>query len=449
MRLSRIFVLSACALVAAVLAPRVAIAAATESILYSFCTQNCSGESPTDGVGPEADLLMDKAGNLYGTTLNGGYQAGTVFELTPNQDGTVWNETVIHAFCAEGNCGDGLHPKAGLVMDAAGNLYGTTGGGGANNNGVVFRLSPNEARTEWTETVLYGFCARPNCTDGALAAAGLIMDGAGNLYGTTQRGGGANAGVAFELTPSADKTGWRETVLYSFCAQPGCADGADPIAGLRMDAAGRLYGTTFIGGSATVGNKQGNGVAFMLTPNGAGREWSETVLHTFCQQQRCPDGLFPEAGLITDGAGNLYGTTASGGGGARQGGVVFRLSPGPAGAKWSETVLHRFCGDKSCADGNTPVAGLTLDGAGNLYGTTSQGGAGAFCCGVAFKLSPGAAAGWTETVLHRFSNAQGLDGYDPKAGLIMGSGGSFYGTTSEGGTTSLRGGVGTVYRLSP
>jgi uncharacterized repeat protein (TIGR03803 family) len=197
-------------------------------------------------MNPSAELIMDAAANLYGTTYHGGTSGGgVVFKLAP--DGT---ETVLYSFCSQFNCADGDHPSAGLIMDGAGNLYGTTYYGGTSGGGVVFKLAP-----DGTETVLYSFCSQSNCADGSDPEAGLIMDGAGNLYGTTSDGGGTFGGVVFKLAPDG-----TETVLYSFCSQSGCADGSYPEAGLIMDGAGNLYGTTLGGGTS------GTGVVFMVTP---------------------------------------------------------------------------------------------------------------------------------------------------------------------------------------
>jgi uncharacterized repeat protein (TIGR03803 family) len=286
-------------------------------VLYSFCSQtNCA-----DGAQPVAGLIMDGAGNLYGTTQGGGNASGqgVVFQLRRHHQhrGTAWTETVLYSFCSQTDCADGARPSAGLTIDGAGNLYGTTGIGG-NGRGVVFELTPDQTPTAWTETVLYRFCAQSNCADGAYPEAGLIMDGAGNLYGTTAFGGIGGAGgggVVFELTPGQTGTAWTETMLYSFCAQTNCADGEFPYAGLIMDGAGNLYGTTYYGG--------GRGVVFQLTPDETGAAWTETVLYRFCSHTNCPDGAYPEAGLIMDGTGNLYGTTVIGGNGS---GVVFALN---------------------------------------------------------------------------------------------------------------------------
>jgi uncharacterized repeat protein (TIGR03803 family) len=392
-----------------------------EKVLHSFCNRrNCA-----DGYYPYDGLIFDASGNLYGTTYQGGtYGYGTVFELTPTAGGG-WAEKVLHGFNDE----DGYGPFAGLIFDAAGNLYGTTTSGGAFNQGTVFELTPT-AGGGWTEQVLYSFCSQTNCTDGAYPLAGLIFDAAGNLYGATYNGGiypcGAyGCGTVFELSPTAGG-GWTETVLHSF---GNGTDGAFPYAGLIFDAAGNLYGTTTGGGTYR------GGTVFQLTPT-AGGGWAEQVLYSFCSQTNCTDGGGP-GGLIFDAAGNLYGTT--GGGGAYGGGTVFELSP-TAGGGWTEKVLHSFNG----TDGTGPSA-VIFDAAGNLYGTTEYGGAygGNLGDGTVFELTPTAGGGWTEKVLHSFGN--GTDGAWPLAGLIIDAAGNLYGMTWIGGDY----GGGTVFALTP
>ena len=265
-----------------------------ETVLYSFCAlSNCS-----DGAVPFSRLIFDQAGNLYGTTLEGGLSSactggcGTAFELTPNSGGT-WTESVLYSFCSLKNCRDGAFPfVGGLVFDPAGNLYGTTEfSGDESGGGVVFELSPN-GDGSWKESVLHAFCSLKNCHDGANPLDTLIFDKAGNLYGTAE-GGGAGAGVVFELSPIGDGR-WKEKVLHSFAGR----NGAVPYAGLIFDQAGNLYGTTFEGGVP------GGGVVFKLTPHATGA-WGETVLHDFSDKA----GAIPFSGLIFDTAGNLYGTT--------------------------------------------------------------------------------------------------------------------------------------------
>ena len=426
---------AALAIIAATLFATSTWAQIHEQVLHNFQYNG------TDGVLPFAGLIFDAAGNLYSTTSEGGtYGVGTVFELTPAAGGG-WTETVLHSF---GNGTDGRGPNA-LIFDAAGNLYGTTSWGGTYTYGTVFELTP-AAGGGWTEQVLYSFCSQTNCTDGAHPVAGLIFDAAGNLYGTTGHGGvyascnsGTGCGTVFELTPTAGG-GWTEKVLHNF---GNGTDGNSPSAGLIFDAASNLYGTTYVGGIYCSGSG-GCGTVFELTP-AAGGTWTETVLYSFCPAgYPCTDGIGPEAGLIFDAAGNLYGTTVQGG--RYDYGTVFELSP-TAGGGWTETVLHNF---GNGLDGVDPSAGLIFDAAGNLYGTTSWGGYyGHYEYGTVFELTPAASGGWTETVLHSFGN--GTDGRAPLAGLIFDAAGNLYGTTSAGGTdTSCPNGgygCGTVFEL--
>lgn len=424
------------------LAPGSGTAAEALKTLYSFCAQSVC----VDGREPYAGLIMDAAGRFYGTTITGGAHVyGAVFELTPNAAKTAWTETVLYSFCAQGGdyCTDGLNPEAGLIMDAAGRLYGTTLNGGAHTagfgGGTVFVLTPNATRTKWTETLLYSFCAH-SCEDGEHPAqGGLIMDKAGKLYGTTIDGGTHGGGTVFALAPNSTRTTWTESVLYSFCAKAGCTDGAYPFAGrLVMDAAGRLYGTTEFGGA------NGRGTAFMLTPNAARTVWTETVLHSFCSQggQACTDGDVPRTGLIIDKAGTLYGDTSQGG--AHGMGTVYGLTPNTAKTAWSETELYSFCAKTHCADGAyTQGGGLIMDAEGRIYGTTGLGGANE--AGTVFVLTPNAAkTKWTEAVLSSFCTQGGCtDGLDPQGDLIMDAAGHLYGTTEHGGAY----GRGTVFAL--
>jgi uncharacterized repeat protein (TIGR03803 family) len=358
---------------------------------------------------------------------------------------------VLYSFCTQG-CTDGADPyTAPVVVDQKGNLYGTTYYGGVNQNnqqqcspdgcGVAFKVTP-----DGKETVLYTFCTQDNCTDGASPEAGPALDQKGNLYGTTYYGGaydgcnplgGYGCGVVFKLTPKG-----KETVLYNFCAQTNCTDGTYPSAGLIFDQKGNLYGTTITGGAI------GGGVVFKLSPEG-----KETVLYSFCAQTNCADGAAPEAGLIFDQKGNLYGTTKTGGAhnSGQGGGVVFKLTP-----EGKETVLYSFCAQTNCADGSWPVAGLVFDQKGNLYGTTAVGGAydgcypGGLGCGVAFKLTPEG----RETVLYSFcAQINCTDGANPAAGLVFDQKGKLYGTTASGGDNNngycSYGGCGVVFKLTP
>jgi uncharacterized repeat protein (TIGR03803 family) len=277
-----------------------------------------------DGKSPLASLIFDQAGNLYGTTFVGGWPAkndGTVFKLTPSQDGS-WTESVLYRFCSRRDCRDGARPYAGLIFDQAGNLYGTTAfGGDIDDHGVVFKLTPNPDGT-WTERVLHRFCSLRNCADGYTPYGGLIFDQTGNLYGTTGGGGAHNGGTVFKLAENHDGS-WSQSVLFSFCSLTNCADGGGPEASLIFDQVGNLYGTTNGGGP------RNGGTVFKLTPNQDG-SWTEKVLHDFCTFPCHDDGQSPHAAVILDGAGNLYGTTFEGG--AHEAGVVFQLTPNADGS---------------------------------------------------------------------------------------------------------------------
>jgi len=400
-------------------------AAPQSQVLHRF--EGSDGQFPSYG-----NLILDTSGNLYGTTYYGGdysggcgYGCGTVFKLTPG-NGT-WTETVLHEF--EDNGQDGYYPVGSLAMDATGNLYGTTTSGGTIGVGTVFKLSPNGDGT-YAETVLYSFCSIENCLDGAAPEAGVILDAVGNLYGTTSYGGDDYGGVVYKLTP-AGSGNWEEKVLYSllgaygggsyaslafdksgnlygttdgspYCTAGGTVfklsprkrldwyytllyqfsqdgkDGACPSAGVVLDPAGNVYSTTFYGGESDAG------VVFKLSHGPRGK-WKETVLHSFTIN----DGAAPYAGVALDGSGNLYGTLAYGG---RNGlGSVFKLTPtkhrsGPDGM--TEKILLNFDG----YDGTYPYSGLTFDSAGNLYGATYYGGKLSDCndtgCGVIFEITP-------------------------------------------------------------
>jgi uncharacterized repeat protein (TIGR03803 family) len=251
----------------------------TKTVLYSF------GGPNGDGAYPYAGLIFDKTGNLYGTTIQGGVagNGGTIFKLAPNSDGS-WTESILYSFCSLTNCVDGLNPTSALISDATGSLYGTTIQGGAANDGTLFKLTP-KVHGGWTESVLYSFCSRTRCADGAEPYLGsLVFDAKGNLYGTTQGGGARIYGVVFKLASKANGS-WTETVLHNFCSLKSCEDGQIPYAGLIFDAAGRLYGTTLRGGPFG----EDYGVVFRLTPKAQGG-WEEKVLHQFTGRQgrRCP-----------------------------------------------------------------------------------------------------------------------------------------------------------------
>jgi len=308
-------------------------AAQTETVLTSF-NRN---DALVGGLEPDAGLIFDAVGNLYGTTALGGTECaaddgcGTVFKLTPKA-GEGWAETVLHNFNLNGK--DGINPFAGVIFDDAGNLYGTTQAGGAYGYGTVFELERTEAGG-FAEKILHSF--GKNASDGKSPYAGVTFDAAGNLYGTTSAGGYFGNGAVFELVRTS-AGGFAEKILHSFSNKG--TGGSGPMAGLIFDTAGNLYGTTFYGGA------YGGGTVFELTPT-AGGSWTETVLHAFYFER--PDGIEPDAGLIFDGAGNLYGTTLGGSDNAGYG-TVFELSP-TAGGSWTEQILYTFCSETDCADG--------------------------------------------------------------------------------------------------
>jgi uncharacterized repeat protein (TIGR03803 family) len=366
-----------------------------------------------DGATPDSSLIFDAAGNLYGTTAGGGgHGYGTVFELTPVA-GRGWSEKILHNFNHDGV--DGESPAAGLVMDSVGNLYGTTFDGGAFGYGTAFEIKLQAGN--WTEEILHSF--NNNGSDGYWPYARLILDASGNLYGTTYGGGPNGGGTAFELVPAA-RGPWQEMVLHAFSTTGG--DGFYPEAELIFDSAGNLYGTTYEGGSSAYG-----GTVFELSPDHDG-QWTETVLRN-CNSA---DGWGPRSGVILDSAGNLYGSTQYLGT-AASGGTVFELTPAPDGT-WTNRVLQNFT---SSSDGTYPF-GPVLDAVGNLYGAANHGGT--YGAGVVFKLSSNKRG--TEKILLNFD---GKGGYGPSAGVILDRQGNLYGTASAGGAY----GSGVVFEITP
>jgi uncharacterized repeat protein (TIGR03803 family) len=365
----------------------------------------------SDGALPGGGLVGDDAGNLFGVTIDGGTGTrcddsvpgcGTIFEISKGG-----HERVLYSFQGEN---DGSFPQGALLVDASGNLDGTAfGGAGASCQGagcgVVFRLAP-----DGTETVLYNF---QGGNDGQYPEGNLIADKNGNLYGMAGQGGNYNGtaceedgcGTVFEVQPDSVKT-----TLYAF---QGGTDGAAPEGGVIADASGNLYGMTGAGGGAAC-NDNGCGTVFKLTPGG-----TETTLYAF---QGGTDGEIPLAGLIADSAGNLYGTTFMGG--AHGAGTVFEVSP-----TGQETVLYSF---KAGNDGANPEAGLVMDKKGDLYGTTVDGGgdnckgSGFVGCGTIFEVTQTG----KESILFAFRQNRGET---PTAALLMGKHGDLYGTTMNGG----------------
>jgi len=413
----------------------VVAAATTETVLYHFT-------GATGGNDKISGLIRSKSGMLYGTSYRGGTNGvGEIFQLTPPAKGkSAWSFSEIHT-------GYGSEPglSASLAIDGAGALYGTDSSSGSNGNGSVFKLTPPASgKGQWHLTVLHDFTGLGG---GYSPVSPVILDDKGALYGTAPYGGQKEGlvgyfGVVFKLTPpAAGHSVWSYSEIYSFA---GGTDGGFPVAGLVRDASGALYGTTQYAGT------NNNGVVFKLTPPASGAGvWKETVLYRF---RGGLDGSQPVAGLALDVAGALYGTTETGGSTSGSGqGIVFKLAP-PAKGKitWVYTALHRFTGG---LDGGMPVAGVTISG-NALYGTTETGGVlgdggNSAGNGVVFKLTPPAAGktSWTETIVHDFAKGTDTaDGTNPTAGLIVDGAGGFFGTTSGGDGESLNG---TIFKLSP
>ena len=388
---------------------------ATETVLYNFCQQG--GAYCYDGQGPNGEMVFDAAGNLYGTTTYGGaHGGGIVFELSPSQGS--WTETILHSFCAQAKCADGETPEGALAFDSHGNLYGTTYSGGAFGYGTVFELSPSESG--WTETVLYSFCSAgypcpdPSGQDYADLGpdSGVAMDKNGNLFGVSVYDS------FFELSPSGGG-GWTKSVIYF-------VGNGDP-AGVALDAAGDVYGV-----SNGVSQYPGGFVLELAAP-----DWHPSVLYGFTGTEagKYADGYAPNSTPVFDKKGNLYGATQySGTGKYTVGGTAFKLTPGRKG--WKFKKLHTFNGKKG--DGAYPLGPLAVDSSGNVYGTTYAGGVSQVCndnggypgCGTVFELTP-SGTGYTETVLWQFNNT---DGESPMSGVILDKAGNLYGTTYQGGS---------------
>lgn len=386
---------------------------------------NVNGNSPVGG------LIADAKGSLYGTTFYGGADTeGTVFKLTPTANG--WAETILYSFYNLGF--DGYNPNTRLVFDSAGNLYGTTFLGGAWGIGTVFQLSRGSDGT-WTEKTIHSF--DPNGgTDGTYPHSGLIFDAAGNLYGTTNGGGTFGNGVVYELSPGGTG-GWTETVIHSF----GGRDGAQPGGSLIMDTAGNLYGVTYFGGDSN-SCFGGCGTVYELSP--AAGNWTAQVLHSFSYA----NGANPFGALVFDAQGNLYG--AANQGSAGNAGLIFELTPG-ANGQWNQQILHRF--SLPGGDAMAPMGPLVFDPAGNLYGVSELGGLNGH--GTVFELTPSTNGGankiWSDKILYNFTPSAG-NGFSPSAGLVIDRAGNLFGTTVSGGSmdeSACFGGCGTVYEITP
>lgn len=423
------------ALIALVFGGSTTARAQSEWVVHSF-------NSPfgVQGVSPMGNLVADSAGNLYGTTLEGGSAKywGVVYELVrPVPPKTAWTEIVLYNFTAGNHGGE---PQAGVVFDKAGNLYGTTTRAGDFRHGTVFQLIPPATPGgKWTESTLHSF--DPASGDGSSPIGELALDSAGNLYGVTEYGGAnqrlacANSihpgcGTVFQLSPPATPGGtWTETILHSFNYK----QGGFPEGGAVQDANGVLYGTTYEGGA------YGDGVVYKLAPPAVeGDAWAYRVIHPFHPLSGSAEGGYPRGALTLHGSGVLYGTTWAQG--VYGGGTVFQLvPPASAGSAWTESILYSFGAQSD--DGGGPAANVIFGTAGNIFGTTSEGITGN--AGTVFQLTPPTSSGadWTETVLHSFGEAN--DGAMPSGGLIIRNG-VLYGVTQDGGTN----GEGTVYAVT-
>ncbi len=418
-------------------------------VLYSFCGKpDCA-----DGVTPEASLLLDEAGHLFGVTSDGGrHHYGVAFKLTQDDTGG-WVYKVIHTFCTSGKkvlCKDGLEPRGGLIMDVAGDLYGVTRQGGVSNAGTVFELVPRSGR--WQYKLLHSFCFCAE--DGGLPQAGLayrgqssgaLYDGISPLYGTTREGGVYGAGTAYVIIPVQNAVRWREKVIHDFCTNDVCGDGAHPSSNLVMDNSGILFGTTDDGGGNFGFFGPGAGNVFQL--NLSGKQWTETVLYDLCAQENCTDGQEPGP-LTLDSSGALYGVAYLGGTSCPNSygcGTAFKIVPD--GAQSQFKVINYFCSQENCTDGRDPQ-GIVMGNSGHLFAVTRFGGGNDIDdsgIGGGAIVQLGASP---KTVLSFCAKTDCKDGEYPSANLVVGPSGSLLGVTQSGGAN---GGLyfGTVFELKP
>jgi uncharacterized repeat protein (TIGR03803 family) len=395
------------ALVFAVALSVTTVTATTTDVIFSF--------EEDEGEYADTDLETDGAGNIYGTTVLGGdFGSGTVFQISPTPNG--WVHTLLYSFTGGA---DGGEPYKGVTLDRDGNLYGTavTGGSGSCEGGcgVIYKLINRKGT--WTQKVIHAFTGGD---DGSGPGSRVTVDRAGNVYGMTPTGGAFGLGTIYHIRPPSSVAS-SFNVIHAFT---GGADGSSGSAGRMILHDGHLYG------AATTGGSNGSGVVFELTLRPLGG-WDFRTIYTFQGQ---PDGSFPYGALLFDGSGNVYGTTYYGG--ANGIGAVYKLSPQPVG-EWTEEVIYSF---QEGTDGNSPISNLVFDKAGNLYGTTSEGGLGS---GAIFKLSPGGAGNWTETIVHAFAGPP--DGGFSYNGMVVDVLGNFYGATVHGGEND----DGCVYKFTP
>jgi len=403
---------------------------ASETVIYNFCDQSdCA-----DGKEPLSTVTPDGQGNLFGATVIGGGSSeecnsgcGTIFEIKQRHGFPAYHH--VYTFCSQTDCTDGANPIGGLIRDVAGNFYGVTQGKGKYGWGTVFRITPGGKLT-----VLHAFCAKSSCSDGAEpssysidltyagASSGQLYDGASPLYGTTFVGGNFNSGTIYKLEPTETKK-WKYSVIYRFCSLANCADGAQPD-GMIADDNGTLYGQT--------NSANAPGTLFKLS----GKTFS--VLYTFCSQSNCTDGSKPRGGVAVDKNGNIFGVTQEGG--SADGGVLYEVTAGG-----SFSILHNFCSDGDCIDGMTPVASPVLDGSGVLYGTTAGGGTNGSGNGggTVYKYK-----GTKYQVLYNFcpNFPTCSDGSSPNTPVALDAVGHIFGTTIDGGVAT-GGEAGTVFEV--
>ena len=377
----------------------------TYNTLYSFT-------DAFDGASPYQPPTIDNHGNLFvptNSTFGGNYGGqflNVEFELSPAGSGK-WHGSVVHDFPGSP---DGFNAVSSLVRDAAGNLYGTTPGGGAYGWGTIFEVTPSGSAS--TEKILYSF---QGTSDGSLPHAGLALDSAGNLYGVAQFGGSSNClagcGTVFKLSPSSGGN-WSFSVLHTF---KNAQDGSSPTAGVIVDASGNVYGTSLGGTNTTNCGGGGCGIVFKLTPTSQG-EWTPHLIYAFSGSIHT--GGVPAYGtIVMDPSGNLYGVTREGGTSVY--GVVYKLSPQSSGP-WKETVLYNVQQAEAYSEGT-----LVLDHAGNLYGTSAGGGT--YNYGTVFELSPSGSGLWTKTTLFSFNG--GSTGGNLQGGVVLDSAGNLFGVS--------------------
>jgi uncharacterized repeat protein (TIGR03803 family) len=391
--------------------------AQTYSVIHNFTGGG-------DGGMPMAGVTLDAAGNLLGTANLGGNTGGNcgtggcglVYKLTNKN--SSWILTPLYAFRGGS---DGANPRvANVIIAGDGTLYSTTFYGGtacslgSNGCGTVFKLQPQASACgsvicPWNETILHSFTG----DDGAGPVGALYLDQQGNVDGVTTTGGFRNGGSVFQLNASS---GWMETIIFHPYGYPG--------SGVTPDHAGNLYGSTFIGTDSP-------GTIYELTQSG--QDWIGNDIYAFTGGS---DGGYPQAGVIFDAAGNLYGATGAGGSGG--GGTVFELSPSNGG--WNFQLLYSFAGAHSGRIVVGPVGNLVMDSSGNLYGTTISDGANGY--GAVFKLTQSNGS-WSYTSLHDFTG--GSDGGNPYCDLVFDASGNLYGTASTGGAF----GAGVVFQITP